>query len=130
MKALWGILLLSGLGVVQADQVKIVAVTLQQQGSTWSVDVTLRHADTGWEHYADGWRVLGSNGQQIGYRKLFHPHVDEQPFTRSLSSLAISETETRLTVEAHDNQHGWSDDKLVISLDQDAGPGYRIIRQN
>ena len=70
------------------------------------IDVTLRHGDTGWDHYADGWRVLGPDGTEIGFRKLLHPHVNEQPFTRSLSGLDIPEGATHLTIVPHDSVHG------------------------
>ena len=49
------------------------------------IDVTIRHGDTGWDHYADQWTVETPDGRVLGVRTLFHPHVDEQPFTRSLS---------------------------------------------
>lgn len=50
-----------------------------------TIHVTLSHPDTGWDHYADGWEVLDENGQRLGLRVLVHPHVEEQPFTRSLA---------------------------------------------
>ena len=49
-------------------------------------DVTLSHPDTGWDHYADGWRVEDASGAVLGLRVLGHPHVTEQPFTRSLKT--------------------------------------------
>lgn len=49
-----------------------------------TVHVTLSHPDTGWDHYADGWEVLDATGTRLGLRVLAHPHVAEQPFTRSL----------------------------------------------
>ena len=59
-----------------ADPPEIVAVD-------GGFSVTLRHADTGWDHYADGWRVELADGTVLGVRELLHPHVTEQPFTRS-----------------------------------------------
>lgn len=50
--------------------------------------VTLTHGDTGWDHYADVWRIYTPEGTLLAERILAHPHVNEQPFTRS----------TRLTV--------------------------------
>ncbi|MBL4808197.1 MAG: hypothetical protein JKY31_13070, partial [Rhodobacteraceae bacterium] len=38
----------------QASEVEIINVNATQTGITWRFDVTLRHADTGWDHYADG----------------------------------------------------------------------------
>ncbi|MGB0661445.1 MAG: hypothetical protein ACPGNV_14875 [Mangrovicoccus sp.] len=49
------------------------------------IDVTLRHPDTGWDHYANGWTVYSESGAVLGHRELLHPHVQEQPFTRSLT---------------------------------------------
>lgn len=46
-------------------------------------DVTLSHPDTGWDHYADVWRVYTPDGTMLAERVLVHPHVNEQPFTRS-----------------------------------------------
>jgi len=42
-------------------------------------DVTIRHADEGWEHFANGWKIYSSAGEVLGYRALAHPHVNEQP---------------------------------------------------
>jgi hypothetical protein len=42
--------------------------------------VTVRHADEGWDHYADRWEVLTSDGTLLATRTLYHPHVNEQPF--------------------------------------------------
>ena len=66
-----------------ANDVEIVKVVLTSQTGTWRADVTLKHADEGWKHYADGWRLVDGNGNEIGMRKLYHPHVNEQPGTRS-----------------------------------------------
>ena len=38
---------------------------------------------TGWEHYANKWDVVGPDDTILGTRVLLHPHVNEQPFTRS-----------------------------------------------
>lgn len=64
-----------------ADEPEITAA--RADGRT--VHVTLAHPDTGWEHYADGWEVLTEDGTSLGVRVLLHPHVEEQPFTRSLT---------------------------------------------
>ena len=46
--------------------------------------VTVASPDTGWDKYADEWRIESEAGEVLGVRELTHPHVDEQPFTRSL----------------------------------------------
>jgi len=74
-----------------------------------SFDVTVRHADTGWDHYANAWRVVAvdgdSAGKELGKRVLHHPHENEQPFTRSLSGVAIPNDTTLVDIEAFDSVH-------------------------
>ena len=79
-------------------------------------DVTLLHPDTGWDHYADAWEVLDSAGNSLGLRALLHPHVTEQPFTRSLSGVQIPEGVTSVFVRARCNVDGWSDHLLEVRL--------------
>lgn len=81
-----------------------------------SVSVTLSHPDTGWDHYADGWEVLDADGNRLGYRELLHPHVNEQPFTRSLSGVAIPEGATVVYIRARDNVDGWADELFEVEL--------------
>ena len=111
---------------VLANDVEIVKVVLTKYAGTWRADVTLRHADEGWKHYADGWRLVDSNGNEIGMRKLYHPHVNEQPFTRSLSSFQIPTNTKTLFVEAHDSKHGWTANKVRIDMSKKSGSKYTI----
>ena len=78
----------------------------QSSDGTWRFDVTVRHADTGWDHYANAFVVTSEDGETLGTRTLFHPHVEEQPFTRSLSGVAIPEGTTTVMVHAVDSVHG------------------------
>ena len=75
-------------------------------GETWRFEVTIRHADTGWDHYADGWTVLAPDGTELGHRELLHPHVEEQPFTRSLSGVPIPGGLVEVVIRPHDSVHG------------------------
>lgn len=79
-------------------------------------NVTLSHPDTGWDHYADGWEVLDADGNSLGIRELLHPHVTEQPFTRSLSGVNIPQAAQVVYVRARCNIDGWSDDLLEVRL--------------
>ena len=54
---------LSAASPALAEAPRIEGATAHQNGSSWTISVTLSHADTGWEHYADGWRVLDENGK-------------------------------------------------------------------
>ena len=83
---------------------------------SWTVSVTLRHADTGWDDYADGWRVVKEDGTVLGTRTLFHPHVNEQPFTRSLSGVEIPTGTARVFIEARTNVDGWGEARLPLDL--------------
>lgn len=95
--------------------VEAVKVTKAADG-TYTFAVTVRHGDTGWDHYADRWEVLGPDGAVLGTRVLLHPHEDEQPFTRSLSAVAIPRGLTRVRVRAHDKVHGFGGEEKDITL--------------
>lgn len=71
-----------------------------------TVHATVRHGDTGWDHDADCWDVLAPDGRVPGVRTLHHPYVDEQPFTRSRSGVAVPPGVLSITVCAHDLGHG------------------------
>lgn len=43
----------------------------------YRISMTLSHADTGWDHYANAWQVLNKNGEVIGERVLQHSYVNE-----------------------------------------------------
>lgn len=91
-------------------------VTVTPSGDTWRFDVTLRHDDTGWAHYADGWRVQLEDGTILGTRILAHPHVNEQPFTRALSGISIPAGTERVLISAKDNLDDWNDVFYIVTL--------------
>ena len=101
---------------VVADEVKIVDVKAFKRGSGWHFNVTLRHADDGWKHYADAWRVVTEDGTELGTRTLYHPHVEEQPFTRGLGDIVIPSGTKSVYVEAHDKVHGWSKKRYEVRI--------------
>ncbi|MEM9247500.1 MAG: hypothetical protein AAGB05_02275 [Pseudomonadota bacterium] len=95
-----------------ADPAEIVAAEVRPSGTVWTVSVTLRHGDTGWDDYADGWRIVTETGTVVGTRVLAHPHVNEQPFTRSLSGVTLPEEP--LFIESSTNVTGWSGARLPL----------------
>ena len=99
-----------------ADDAIIENAAATGSGNTWSFSVTLRHGDTGWDDYADGWRVVLEDGTELGLRTLFHPHVDEQPFTRSLSGVAVPNGVDTVYIEARTLPDGWGKARLAVSL--------------
>jgi len=114
----------------QAGDVDIQSVALyhQSQGE-YAFTVQLQHADTGWDHFADAWRVVDDKGNILGTRNLLHPHVDEQPFSRGLNNIKIEEDLDTLYIEAHDNVHGWTEKRLMIDLTKMQN-GRLIVRAN
>ncbi|MFY0597051.1 MAG: hypothetical protein JXQ85_11525 [Cognatishimia sp.] len=101
---------------VSADPATIEAAKATQSGDTWQFDVTLGHPDTGWDHYADGWRILALDGTVLGIRVLHHPHVNEQPFTRSLGGVSIPEGMKQVQIQARDNLDGWAGELVTLDL--------------
>ena len=114
---------------VQAGDVEIKSVYLEARDGSWHADVTLLHADTGWEHYADAWRLVDEDGKLIGTRVLYHPHVNEQPFTRSLGNITIPADKNIIYIEAHDKVHGWSKQRVKVDLTRSSGDRYHIRRK-
>ena len=99
-----------------ADDAVIETVEARQSGSTWTFSVTLSHGDTGWDDYADGWRVVLADGTEIGLRVLHHPHVNEQPFTRSLGGVDVPQGVDEVFIEARTNVDGWGAARKAVSL--------------
>lgn len=92
-----------------------VAVTRADDG-TYAFDVTVRSDETGWDKYADRWQVLALDGTILGTRELAHPHVEEQPFTRSLGGVVVPEGLRSVRVRAHDSVEGWGGAEVTVSL--------------
>ncbi len=87
-----------------------------EEAGTYAFAVTVRSADTGWEKYADAWQVLGPDDDVLGTRELAHPHVDEQPFTRSLDGVEVPAGVDEVTVRARDSVEGWCGASLAVVL--------------
>jgi hypothetical protein len=110
-------LVLQGAGLAVAGEADVVAVeAVKESAGTWRFDVTVAHADEGWDHYADRWEVLAPDGRVLGTRVLLHPHVGEQPFTRSLGGVAIPQEIDRVTVRAHDSVHDYGGAEVTVEL--------------
>lgn len=105
-------------GIALAGPANVEKVTAQKDGEgSYSFHVTVKHGDTGWDHYANRWDVVGPDGTVLGTRVLHHPHVDEQPFTRSLSGVKIPDGVKTVTVRAHDSVHKLGGAEFKIELE-------------
>ncbi|MFQ5766330.1 MAG: hypothetical protein ACE5GT_15525 [Rhodospirillales bacterium] len=80
-------------------------VVIANPNGTYTFQVTVAHKDEGWKHYADKFEILGPDGKAIATRVLYHPHVNEQPFTRSLANVNVPLGVTHVTVRAWDTVH-------------------------
>jgi len=122
-------------GELQADA-DVTYVRAVQTDDTWTFHVTVQHPDTGWEDYADGWDVVLPDDIVVRpdedspfTRLLLHPHVDEQPFTRSQSGIRIPNGVTQVTVRAHDIVDGFGGREVIVDLTHASGPAYEVERQ-
>ncbi|MBO6893173.1 MAG: hypothetical protein JJ866_14620 [Roseibium sp.] len=100
----------------KAGDVDIVDAKARKTANGWSFSVTLEHGDTGWDHYADLWQVYTPDGKLLGERVLLHPHVQEQPFIRSLSGVVVPEGVNEVIIRARDSVHGTSPQEYRLSL--------------
>jgi len=102
---------------LDAGEADVLHVEAHKEGpGTYRFAVTLRHDDAGWQHYANAWDVVAPDGAVIATRTLLHPHVAEQPFTRSLSGVAIPDDITTVEIRARDSVHGYGGQAVVVEL--------------
>ncbi len=104
-------------GPLFADAPIVQDVAVSQSGGTWGFSVTISHPDSGWDHYADGWEVLNADGNRLGLRVLAHPHVNEQPFTRSLSGVVVPDGSNSVFIRSRCIVDGWSTETFEVSLE-------------
>jgi hypothetical protein len=107
-------------GSLRAGEADVLDVTVQKRDDgSYSFSVAVRHADEGWDHYADRWDVVAPDGEVLGTRVLLHPHVGEQPFTRSLTGVKIPEGTGKVVVRAHDKVHGYGGAEVEVELPEE-----------
>jgi hypothetical protein len=108
-------------------QVIFVRATQGNDG-LWKFDTTVRHNDEGWDHYADAWQVVDSEGNVLTERVLTHPHDTEQPVTRGQSNIDIPSGLTQVIVRAKCNVHGFGGQEVVVDLTAPEGENFEVIR--
>ena len=97
------------------DYAHVMSVRANRQGGSWRFEVSVRHGDRGWGHYADRWIVVDAqSGEEYGRRVLAHPHDTEQPFTRSQSGIIIPEETEAVIIKAACTVHGFGGTELVL----------------
>lgn len=120
-------------GSGDADITYVRAV--EQPNGTWTFYVSVSHPDKGWEDYADGWDIITADGTVLKpnpnspfTRLLLHPHVDEQPFTRSQSGIVIPNDVSIIRVRAHDSIDGFGGKTVEVDLSKNSGPRFEVER--
>ena len=102
--------------LVFAGEAAVLDVKVSKvEADVYRFSVTVKHEDEGWDHYADKWDVLDLQGNILGTRVLMHPHVEEQPFTRSMT-LSIPMHVKDVKVRVHDKVHGYGGEEIVVKL--------------
>ncbi|MCH7481056.1 MAG: hypothetical protein IIC79_06660 [Chloroflexi bacterium] len=114
-----------------ADVTYVKAV--QSDNGSWTFYVTVSHPDTGWEDYLNGWDVVTEDGTILKpnpdspfTRLLLHPHVDEQPFTRSQSGIEIPAGAKIVTVRANDLVDGFGGQEVIMDLTVSSGRNFKV----
>lgn len=119
MRSLLGAILLAVLTIRAAGAdmpVPLSAKAFAEPDGTFRIEVAVRHADTGWEHFADRWDVLAPDGKVLGTRVLLHPHETEQPFTRDLDGVRVPPGIRSVVIRVHDKVHGWGPKTIQLDL--------------
>ncbi len=100
-----------------AGEADIMGVSVQKTGDyLYDFNVTVFHKDSGWKHYANKWDILDTHGKVLATRILYHPHVNEQPFTRTLSDVGIPKYIKSVTVRAYDSVHEYGGKEMTVVL--------------
>jgi len=95
------------LSTLLANEALVQDVKVTKQKGTYTFAVKILHEDSGWKHYVDAYEILDKEGNVLAKRVLWHPHENEQPFTRSLAHIKIKNIKT-VYVRAHDSVDGYS----------------------
>lgn len=101
---------------VTAGEADVLKVRVKcKENNKCRFTVRVKHKDRGWNHYADRWEILSLDGEVLATRVLAHPHVDEQPFTRSMT-VEISPEYKSVIVRAHDSEHGYGGEEVTVVI--------------
>ena len=103
-------------GPALAEEPQVTGASAARDDGGWRFEVTLAHPDTGWDHYADAWRIEAPDGTVLGLRELAHPHVEEQPFTRGLSGVILPDGLTEVRIRARCLVDGWAAETFALTL--------------
>ena len=73
-----------------AGQASVMDATVHANNNgTYAISATTFHKDEGLERYVYKFEVLDISEKVLATRVLFHPYVDERPFTRSIGNVTV-----------------------------------------
>ncbi len=102
-----------------AGEADVLSVKVSNLGGNfYRFDVTVQHTDEDWNHFAKAYEVLAVDGTLLGSRILRHPHINEQPFTRSLT-ITIPEQYHRVTIRAYDLVHEYGGKEFTLNINRE-----------
>lgn len=101
-----------------AGTADVVAAKASCAKDVCTFTASVRHADTGWDHYADRFEIVAPDGEVIATRVLRHPHVQEQPVTRALEGVRVPKGIDRVRVRANDSRHGLGGAEVEVRIDR------------
>lgn len=107
-----------------ASEADVLSVELRETSpGVFTVTAEVEHPDEGWDHYANAWHVVTADGTVLATRELAHPHMNEQPFIRSLSGVKIPAGVGEVTVRAQDSVHGLGGKTVTVAVPADTPAG-------
>jgi hypothetical protein len=116
---LLSLLLLSTSVISLAGEADVLSAEVEHlNGDFYRFKVSVHHTDENWDHFAKAWEVLSPDGTKLGARILQHPHINEQPFTRSMT-ITIPKQINKVNIRAYDLIHEFGGKELTIDINKD-----------
>ncbi len=109
-------LLLSPAAALAGEADVIRARSTCSEDLVCSFQATIKHDDEGWKHYANAFEVLLPNSEVVATRVLRHPHVKEQPFTRSIEEVKLPAGTSEVIIRARDSVHGHGGETVTLPI--------------
>ncbi len=95
----------------------VIDANASKQGDYYRFSVTISSPYDTPQRYADAYRILDENGNELGVRILWHDHANEQPFTRSLNNVVIPEDVETVVIQGRDKQYGWGGKTIELTIE-------------
>ncbi|HEY6635633.1 MAG TPA: N-acetylmuramoyl-L-alanine amidase, partial [Acidimicrobiia bacterium] len=94
----------------------VTAATLRETEGLYEFIVTISSPQDSEERHADAFRVIGDDGIVYAVEELEWTGGEPQPFTATVTGLAIPESVNRVTIEGRDLVYGWGGGTVEVPL--------------